>query len=99
MVAAGRHAHSSLLILRDLVMELKLVRNLRTQFGVAAKVKGDSARMAKSEQYRRFAWECMEMAGMFVSERARAALVHMAQVWLRLADEKEVEHEEADREG
>jgi len=54
--------------------------------------------MAKSEQYRRFARECMEMAGMFVSERARAALVHMAQVWLRLADEKEVQHEEADRE-
>jgi hypothetical protein len=33
----------------------------------------------------------MEMAGMFVSDRSRAALVHMAQVWLRLADEKKVE--------
>jgi hypothetical protein len=33
----------------------------------------------------------MEMAGMFMSERARAALVHMAQVWLRLADDKEVD--------
>jgi hypothetical protein len=33
----------------------------------------------------------MEMAGMFVSERARAALVHMAQVWLRLAEEKKVD--------
>ena len=54
--------------------------------------------MVKAEQYRRFARECMEMAGTFVSARARAALVHMAQVWLRLADEKEVEHEEADRE-
>jgi hypothetical protein len=33
----------------------------------------------------------MEMAGMFMSERARAALVHMAQVWLRLADDKKVD--------
>ena len=47
--------------------------------------------MSKSEQYRRFARECMEMAGMFMSERARAALVHMAQVWLRLADDKRVD--------
>jgi len=31
------------------------------------------------------------MAGMFMSERARAALVHMAQVWLRLADDKRVD--------
>jgi hypothetical protein len=54
--------------------------------------------MARSEQYRQFARECMEMAGMFVSERTRAALVHMAEVWHRLADEKEAEHEEADRE-
>ena len=33
----------------------------------------------------------MEMAGMFMSDRERAALVHMAQVWLRLADEKKVD--------
>jgi hypothetical protein len=33
----------------------------------------------------------MEMAGTFMSERARAALVHMAQVWLRLAEEKKVD--------
>jgi hypothetical protein len=30
----------------------------------------------------------MEMAPIFMSARARAALVHMAQVWLRLADDK-----------
>jgi hypothetical protein len=30
----------------------------------------------------------MEMTRMFASERSRAALVHMAQVWLRLAEEK-----------
>jgi hypothetical protein len=47
--------------------------------------------MSKSEQYRQFARECMEMAAMFVSERSRAALVHMAQVWLRLADDKKVD--------
>lgn len=63
-----------------------------------SKSEGGFCTMVKAEQYRRFARECMEMAGTFVSERARAALVHMAQVWLRLADEKEVEHEEADRE-
>jgi hypothetical protein len=55
--------------------------------------------MSRSEQYRQFARECMEMARMFVSERSRAALVHMAQVWLRLADEKKVEdNAEADDE-
>jgi hypothetical protein len=66
-------------------------RNPRKHFGVAATVTGDSGTMSRSEQYRRFARECMEMAGLYVSERSRAALVHMAQVWLRLADEKKVE--------
>jgi hypothetical protein len=65
--------------------------NLRKRFGVAARVTGDSRTMSRSEQYRQFARECMEMAGMFMSERARAALGHMAQVWLRLADEKKVD--------
>ena len=72
-------------------MELKMGRNLRKRFGVAARVTGDSGTMSRSEQYRQFARECMEMAGMFVSEQARGALVHMAQVWLRLADEKKVD--------
>jgi len=39
------------------------------------------------------------MAGIFVSERARAALVQMAQVWLRLADEKKIDDEKAQDEG
>jgi len=72
-------------------MELKMGRNPRKHFGVAARVTGDSGTMSRSEQYRQFARECMEMAGMFVSDRSRAALMHMAQVWLRLADEKKVE--------
>ncbi len=42
--------------------------------------------MGRSEQYRRFAAECMEMASTIENERSRAALIHMAQVWLRLAE-------------
>ncbi len=42
--------------------------------------------MGRSEQYWRFAAECMEMASTVENERSRAALIHMAQVWLRLAE-------------
>jgi hypothetical protein len=90
-VAARVLRRPSVLIWPDFGMELKMGRNLRKRFGVAARVTGDSGSMSRSEQYRRFARECMEMAGMFMSERARAPLVHMAQVWLRLADEKKVD--------
>jgi hypothetical protein len=51
--------------------------------------------MTKTEQYRRFARECMEMASVFVSERARAELIQMAQVWLRLACDESRKEEEA----
>jgi hypothetical protein len=43
--------------------------------------------MARSEQYRRFAQECLEMARNTQDERARASLIQMAQVWFRLADQ------------
>jgi hypothetical protein len=39
-------------------------------------------------EYRRFAQECIEIAKTVQDERSRALLVHMAQVWLRLADEE-----------
>jgi hypothetical protein len=43
----------------------------------------------RSEEYRRFAQECLEMARVTDDERARATLIQMAQVWFRLAEERE----------
>ena len=43
--------------------------------------------MVRSEQYRRFAQECLLLARGTEDERARASLLHMAQVWFRLAEE------------
>jgi hypothetical protein len=45
--------------------------------------------MTSSEDYRRYAVECLELAGSLHDPQARAMLAHMAQVWLRLADEKD----------
>lgn len=45
--------------------------------------------MGRSEQYRRFAQACMEMARTVETERSRIALIHMADVWLRLAEARE----------
>ena len=44
--------------------------------------------MTKSEEYRRFAHECLVLARNAEDERARASLVHMAHVWFRLAEER-----------
>jgi len=41
--------------------------------------------MGRSEEYRRFAAECLEMANAFDDPQARAVLLQMAQVWFRLA--------------
>lgn len=41
--------------------------------------------MGRSEQYRRFAQECLEMAHTADDARVRAVLIQMAQVWFRLA--------------
>lgn len=43
--------------------------------------------MSQSE-YRRFAQECLEMSKTVHDERARAVLIHMAQVWLQLAEQE-----------
>jgi hypothetical protein len=43
--------------------------------------------VAKSEQYRRYAQGCLLLARNAEDERARASLLHMAQVWFRLAEE------------
>ena len=42
--------------------------------------------MGKSDEYRRYARECLEMASAMNESRARASLLLMAQVWFRLAD-------------
>jgi hypothetical protein len=45
--------------------------------------------MSSSEQYRRFAQECLEMACLATDERRRAIFLQMAQVWFRLAEDRE----------
>ena len=45
--------------------------------------------MSSPEDYRRFAAECLELAGIMNHAEVRKTLMHMAQVWLRLADEKD----------
>ena len=50
--------------------------------------------VSKSEQYRRFAQECLFLARSAQDERARASLLHMAQVWSRLAEERVNETDE-----
>ena len=51
-----------------------------------ATVRG-SCCVTKLEQYRRFARACLELARNAEDKRARASLLHMAQVWHRLAGE------------
>jgi hypothetical protein len=45
-------------------------------------------RMSRTEDYRRYARECMELSRLVNTEKTRTILSHMAQVWLRLADQK-----------
>ena len=42
--------------------------------------------VGKSDEYRRHARACLEMASAISDPRARASLLQMAQVWFRLAD-------------
>ena len=53
--------------------------------------------MSRAEKYQRFAEECMELAKTAKDKEVRAVLLHMAQVWLRLAANQptETEREEA----
>jgi len=52
--------------------------------------------MVESQDYRRFAQECLQMAKTAESEQVRAALLHMAQVWLGLAEQREREGDKND---
>jgi predicted RNase H-like HicB family nuclease len=49
--------------------------------------------MSTSEDYRRFAGACLELAGAVEDEQTRAVLIQMAQVWFRLAVEREKEED------
>jgi hypothetical protein len=42
--------------------------------------------VGKSDEYRRYANECLELASTLRSLEAQAVLLHMAEVWSRLAD-------------
>ena len=46
--------------------------------------------MSQPDEYRRLAQACLATARTAASEEARSALIQMAQVWLRLADEQDV---------
>jgi hypothetical protein len=52
--------------------------------------------MGKAEEYQRFAAECMQLATTAKDAQAKAALLHMAQVWLRLAVNQTTETERQD---
>jgi hypothetical protein len=44
--------------------------------------------MAKEDEYRRLADECLSLANTIDSREARALLLRMAETWLRLADQE-----------
>jgi len=66
-------------------------RNTTSPFGVARHWLGTGVLpvVDRSDQYRRFAQECLEMARMSESGETRVVLIQMAQVWLRLAQAHE----------
>lgn len=45
--------------------------------------------MGRSDDYRRYAKECLDMANIVHDAKARASLLQMAQVWLRLAQQQD----------
>jgi hypothetical protein len=47
--------------------------------------------MGRSDDYRRYAKECLDMANTVQDAKARASLLQMAQVWLRLAQRPDSE--------
>ena len=49
--------------------------------------------MSKAERYRRFARECLDMANEATDHRVQALMIHMAQVWVRLAQQHEAPEE------
>jgi len=52
--------------------------------------------MGRSEKYRQYAAECLHLANDFREPGAQAVLHHMAQVWLRLAQDAERQYQTQD---
>jgi len=52
--------------------------------------------MGRSDEYRRYAYaaECLEMASAAHDPKTRVTLLQMAQVWLRLAGQGELQNAE-----
>lgn len=53
--------------------------------------------MSKSEQYRRYARKCLEAADEATERRVKAVMIHMAQVWIRLAQDHEAHEAPAEQ--
>lgn len=51
--------------------------------------------LSQSEQYRRYARKCLEMADEATDRSVQAVMIHMAQVWVRLAQNHEAAHKAA----
>jgi hypothetical protein len=49
--------------------------------------------MGRSDNYRRYAKECLDMATAVHDAKSRASLVQMAQVWLRLAQKHDAKRQ------
>lgn len=47
--------------------------------------------MGRSDNYRRYATECLDMANTVQDAKARASWLQMAQVWLRLAQKHDAQ--------
>jgi hypothetical protein len=45
--------------------------------------------MGRSDEYRRYVKECLDMANAVQDPKSRASLLQMAQVWLRLAQQQQ----------
>ena len=60
-------------------------RNVPSRSRVTPYRAGAASRMGRSDDYRRYAKECLDMANTVQDAKARASLLQMAQVWLRLA--------------
>jgi hypothetical protein len=72
---------------------LKLIETIRHAFALRLG-SGRCSCVSKSEQYRRLAQACLEIARKAEDQRMRASLLHMAQVWFRLAEESVNEGDE-----
>src|SRR6266404_4772019 len=76
-----------------LVWSAMIVPDLPEQFFAAGvrqiAYKRAASVTSRAVEYRRLAQQCLQMAPTIRDREGRAALVHMAQVWLRLAEEQE----------